>query len=150
MADSGSKTKVGLAARGKPAKSAVLEGLQRGQRLLAKGRRAEAEPDAVDPATVPALPAFDRILHERLRLGIVTALAANDSLTFADLKRVLQTTDGNLSVHARKLEDAGYVACEKSFHARVPRSEYRLTAGGRAALEQYLGEMERFVRAARR
>ncbi len=132
----------------KSAKSAVLAGLQRGQRLLTKGRRTSVEP-APGAATAVELPSFDRIIHERLRLGMVTALAANDSLTFADLKRVLQTTDGNLSVHARKLEDAGYVVCEKSFHARVPRTEYRLTATGRAALREYLAEMERFVRAAR-
>jgi DNA-binding HxlR family transcriptional regulator len=127
--------------------STVIEGLARGQRLLGRGRRAGESAPANAPMELPTL---DRIIHERLRLGIVTALAANESLTFADLKRVLQTTDGNLSVHARKLEDAGYIACQKSFHARVPRSDYRLTAVGRRALEQYLNEMERFVRAARR
>lgn len=139
-------------AKGKSARSgggAVIEGLARGQRLLGKGQRRAEEAPAIAPAPVE-LPTLDRIIHERLRLGIVTALAANESLTFADLKRVLQTTDGNLSVHARKLEDAGYVVCEKSFQARVPRSDYRLTAAGRKALEQYLSEMERFVRAARR
>src|SRR5438270_7027790 len=85
---------------------------------------------------------LDRLIHERLRLGIVSALAVNDRLTFNDLKRLLATTDGNLSVHARKLEDAGYVACDKSFDGRMPRTEYRLTAAGRRALEKYVAHME--------
>ena len=93
--------------------------------------------------------ALDRLIHERLRLGIVSALAVNDSLTFNELKRLMQTTDGNLSVHARKLEDAGYVTCRKSFEGRVPRSEYRLTASGRLALERYLDHMEALIRATR-
>jgi len=92
---------------------------------------------------------LDRLIHERLRLGIVSALAVNDRLTFNDLKRLLQTTDGNLSVHARKLEDAQYIACEKMFEARVPRTEYRLTAAGRRALEKYLSHMEAIIRAVR-
>src|SRR5207249_955243 len=86
--------------------------------------------------------ALDRLIHERLRLGIVSALAVNERLTFNDLKRLLQTTDGNLSVHARKLEEAEYIACDKSFEGRVPRTEFRLTAAGRRALEKYLGHME--------
>ena len=93
--------------------------------------------------------ALDRIIHERLRLGIVSALAANDRLTFNDLKRLLQTTDGNLSVHARKLEDAQYIACDKSFDGRVPRTEYRLTAAGRRALEKYVAHMESIIKAVR-
>ena len=93
--------------------------------------------------------ALDRIIHERLRLGIVSALAANDRLTFNDLKRLLQTTDGNLSVHARKLEDAQYISCDKSFDGRVPRTEYRLTAAGRRALEKYVGHMESIIKAVR-
>ncbi|MDB4914182.1 MAG: transcriptional regulator [Gemmatimonadetes bacterium] len=93
--------------------------------------------------------ALDRLIHERLRLGIVSALAVNESLTFNELKRLMQTTDGNLSVHARKLEDAGYVTCKKSFEGRVPRSEYRLTAAGRRALERYLDHMEALIRATR-
>jgi DNA-binding MarR family transcriptional regulator len=84
-----------------------------------------------------------------MRLGIVSALAVNESLTFNDLKRLMNTTDGNLSVHARKLEDAGYVACTKSFEGRVPRTEYRLTAPGRRALERYLDHMEALIRATR-
>jgi DNA-binding MarR family transcriptional regulator len=84
-----------------------------------------------------------------MRLGIVSALAVNDSLTFNDLKRLMQTTDGNLSVHARKLEDAAYVSCTKSFEGRVPRTEYRLTAAGRRALERYLDHMEALIRATR-
>lgn len=93
--------------------------------------------------------ALDRLIHERLRLGIVSALAVNESLTFNELKRLLQTTDGNLSVHARKLEDAAYVTCKKSFEGRVPRTEYRLTATGRGALERYLDHMEALIRATR-
>jgi DNA-binding MarR family transcriptional regulator len=90
---------------------------------------------------------LDRLIHERLRLGIVSALAINERLTFNDLKRLLQTTDGNLSVHARKLEDAEYVSCEKSFEGRLPRTEYRLTAAGRRAFEKYLAHMEAIIRA---
>ena len=91
------------------------------------------------------LPELDRLIHERIRLGIVSALAINESLSFNDLKRVLRTTDGNLSVHARKLEEAGYLRCSKFFEGRVPRTEYRLTAIGRKALEEYLQEMEQFI-----
>jgi len=96
-----------------------------------------------------AAPQLDRLIHERIRLGIVSALAVNDSLSFHDLKALLEATDGNLSVHARKLEDAGYIACAKSFAGRVPKTEYRLTALGRQALEQYLDHMESLIRAAR-
>jgi DNA-binding HxlR family transcriptional regulator len=92
---------------------------------------------------------LDRVIHERLRLGIISALAVNARLTFNDLKRLLQTTDGNLSVHARKLEDAQYIACDKMFEGRVPRTEYRLTAAGRRALEKYLAHMEAIIRAVR-
>ena len=89
---------------------------------------------------------LDRLIHERLRLGVVSALAVNPSLTFNELKALLKTTDGNLSVHARKLEDAGYVQCTKSFEGRTPRTEYRLTAAGRRALEDYLEHMEGLIR----
>jgi DNA-binding MarR family transcriptional regulator len=84
-----------------------------------------------------------------MRLGLVSALAVNDSLTFSDLKRLLATTDGNLSVHARKLEDAGYIACAKSFDKRMPRTDYRLTPSGRRALERYLAHMEALIQATR-
>jgi len=92
---------------------------------------------------------LDRLIHERVRLGIVSALAVSETLTFNDLKALLKTSDGNLSVHARKLEEAEYVACTKSFAGRVPRTEYRLTAAGRRALERYLDHMEALIRAAR-
>jgi DNA-binding HxlR family transcriptional regulator len=92
---------------------------------------------------------LDRLVHERLRLGIISALAVNERLTFNDLKRLLQTTDGNLSVHARKLEHAQYIACDKSFEGRIPRTEYRLTAAGRRALEKYLVHMESIIKAVR-
>jgi DNA-binding transcriptional ArsR family regulator len=92
---------------------------------------------------------LDRLIHERMRLAIVSALAVNDSLTFNELKRLLETTDGNLSVHARKLEEAGYVHCTKSFEGRVPRTEYRLSATGRRALERYLEHMEALIRSTR-
>lgn len=93
--------------------------------------------------------ALDRLIHERMRLGIVSALAVNESLTFNDLKTLMKTTDGNLSVHARKLEEAEYISCTKSFEGRVPRTEYRLTAAGRRALERYLDHMEALIRATR-
>jgi len=93
--------------------------------------------------------ALDRLIHERLRLGIVSALAANERLSFNDLKQLLHTTDGNLSVHARKLEEAEYIACDKTFEGRVPRTEYRLTAAGRRALEKYVAHMESIITASR-
>lgn len=92
---------------------------------------------------------LDRLIHERVRLGIVSALAANETLSFRDLKDLLRTTDGNLSLHARKLEDAGYVVCRKTFDGRMPRTDYRLSASGRRALERYLDHMEALIRAAR-
>jgi len=95
------------------------------------------------------LASLDRIIHERVRLGIVSALAVNDSLTFNELKELLSATDGNLSVHARKLEAAGYVACKKSFDGRVPRTEYRITAAGRRALEKHLAHLTAVIRWAR-
>jgi DNA-binding HxlR family transcriptional regulator len=94
-------------------------------------------------------PDLDRLIHERIRLGIVSALAVNRSLTFNELKALLKTTDGNLSVHARKLEEADYIVCTKSFDGRLPKTEYRLTASGRRALERYLNHMEALIRATR-
>src|ERR1700693_3782412 len=101
-------------------------------------------------AAAPAIPDFDRLIHERIRLGIISALAANSSLTFNDLKKLLKTTDGNLSVHARKLEEAKYIACVKSFEGRMPKTEYTLTAAGRKALEKYLDHMEALIQAMKR
>ena len=92
---------------------------------------------------------FERLIHERSRLGIISALAVNDSLTFNDLKNLMKATDGNLSVHARKLEDAGYIACTKSFDGRTPKTEYQLTEAGREALEQYLNHMEALIKTMR-
>ena len=94
---------------------------------------------------VGGAPKLDRLIHERLRLGILSALAVNESLTFNERKKLVETTDGNLSVHARKLEDAQYVACSKSFQNRLPKTEYRLTAVGRRALERYLDHMEALI-----
>lgn len=110
------------------------------------GGQSAARPEPVAKGRVPDL---DRLIHERMRLGIVSALAANDSLSFSDLKKLLDTTDGNLSIHARKLEDAGYIECEKHFEGRVPRTQYRLTPQGRAALDKYLNHMEALIRAMR-
>src|SRR5690348_1218891 len=93
--------------------------------------------------------ALDRLIHERIRLGILSALAATDALSFNDLKKLLETTDGNLSVHARKLEEANYIACTKSFEGRVPKTEYSITPAGRRAFERYLDHMEALIRAAR-
>jgi DNA-binding PadR family transcriptional regulator len=92
---------------------------------------------------------FDRLIHERVRLGIVSALAANESLSFNDLKKLLQTTDGNLSVHARKLEEAKYIMCEKYFEGRLPKTVYRLSGAGRQALERYLDQMETLIHSTR-
>ena len=105
--------------------------------------------EAVPGAAAAASLDLDRLIHERVRLAIVSALAVNDVLAFADLKQLLGTTDGNLSVHARKLEDAGYLTCQKSFEGRVPRTEYRLAAAGRRALERYLAHMEALIRTTR-
>ncbi|HEX9982697.1 MAG TPA: transcriptional regulator [Thermoanaerobaculia bacterium] len=97
----------------------------------------------------PAFPDFDRLIHEKMRLGIVSALAVNESLTFNELKAILKTTDGNVSVHSRRLEEAGYLTCTKSFVGRVPKTEYALTPAGRRALEKYLGHMEALIKATR-
>jgi DNA-binding HxlR family transcriptional regulator len=116
-----------------------------------EGLREQPQPTRRNkPTDGPAAAAeLDRLIHERVRLAIVSALAVNESLTFNDLKQLLNTTDGNLSVHARKLEEAQYVVCTKSFEGRVPKTEYKLTAAGRRALERYLGHMESVIRAAR-
>jgi DNA-binding HxlR family transcriptional regulator len=108
----------------------------------------KASPTRASRARTPA-PELDKLIHERMRLGIVSALAAGGALSFNDLKAVLGTSDGNLSVHARKLEDAGYIACRKFFDDRTPRTEYELTPAGRAALEAYLADMEAIIEAAR-
>jgi DNA-binding MarR family transcriptional regulator len=113
---------------------------------------AAAHPEIARPSLVAGTGTLglDRVIHERLRLGIVSALAVNEFLTFKELKSILATTDGNLSVHARKLEEAGYVNCEKKFEGRMPRSEYSLTETGRAALEKYLTHMEALIQGMRR
>ena len=104
----------------------------------------------VDGGVLPVGPLeLDRLIHERMRLAMVSSLAVNETLSFNELKRLLETTDGNLSVHARKLEEAGYVTCTKSFEGRVPRTEYRLTVTGRQALERYLSHMEALIRRTR-
>jgi DNA-binding transcriptional ArsR family regulator len=113
-------------------------------------RTPSASGGAVRPTASEALPAdLDRLIHERIRLGIVSALAVNRSLTFNELKALLKTTDGNLSVHARKLEEADYIVCTKSFDGRLPKTAYRLAAPGRRALERYLNHMEALIRATR-
>lgn len=113
----------------------------------AKQTRRQAAPREMRSARATAtVPSLDRLIHERLRLSIVSALAANESLAFNDLKSLVDSTDGNLSVHARKLEDAGYITCTKSFEGRVPRTEYKLTTAGRRALENYLNHMETLIR----
>ena len=120
---------------------------------MAGKNHAVAAPRPVRPAgaqreaATPAIPDFDRLIHERIRLGIISALAANASLTFNDLKKSLKTTDGTLSVHARKLEEAKYIACSKSFEGRMPRTEYALAPAGRKAFEKYLDHMEALIQA---
>jgi len=119
---------------------------------VARHGKAEAHPKPQAARVRPAqsrAAALDRLIHEPVRLGIVSALAVNDTLTFNELKELLKTTDGNLSVHARKLEEGQYIACEKYFQGRVPKTEYRLTAAGRRALETYLDHMEALIRATR-
>jgi len=112
-----------------------------------------AKEEVPSPVRTPAAQTvsanLDRLIHERIRLGIVSALAVNRSQTFNELKALLKTTDGNLSVHARKLEEADYIVCTKSFDGRLPKTEYRLTAAGRRALERYLDHMEALIRATR-
>ncbi|HEY8309784.1 MAG TPA: transcriptional regulator [Gemmatimonadaceae bacterium] len=117
---------------------------------LTAGRISPAPLAPIDGKAVDAIPAaLDRLIHERLRLGIVSALAVNDVLSFNELKTLMHTTDGNLSVHARKLEDARYITCTKTFEGRVPHTQYSLTATGRSALARYLDHMEALIRATR-
>ncbi len=128
------------------AKSAMARHMEPGAAKTRSSRNAKlGEQQAVENA----VPNLDRVIHERMRLGIVSALAVNESLTFNDLKKLLQTTDGNLSVHARRLEEARYVECTKSFEGRMPRTEYRLTAAGKKAFERYLDHMEALIQAMR-
>jgi DNA-binding MarR family transcriptional regulator len=115
------------------------------QNTVAKDREKPPAPAEVGGGA----PKLDRLIHERLRLGILSALAVNESVTFNDLKKLLQTTDGNLSVHARKLESAEYIQCTKTFENRLPKTEYRLTKTGRKALERYLDHMEAIIEATR-
>ena len=129
-----------LPSRRKPAKSGAASPRKLASIAHVRRRRRSRAPE---------LPELDRLIHERIRLGIVSALATNDSLSFNDLKRVLKTTDGNLSVHARKLEEAQYISCVKFFEGRVPRTEYRLTPAGRRALAEYLDQMEEWIRVTR-
>lgn len=114
-----------------------------------KSRTADDSLRAVRGNADAVAPDLDRLIHERMRLGIVSALAVNDSLTFNQLKALLRTTDGNLSVHARRLEEADYIACTKSFDGRLPKTEFRLTTAGRRALERYLNHMEALIQATR-
>ena len=118
-----------------------------------KGKRAKPAPKAklkrVRGLSVGSSVELDKLIHERVRLAIVSALAVHDKLTFNELKEMLGATDGNLSVHARKLEDAGYVSCSKSFAGRTPKTEFKLTAAGRRSLERYLAHMEALIRTVR-
>jgi DNA-binding HxlR family transcriptional regulator len=127
-------------------------GAARNPRRRGEGAAAGAGEGALRPgaaAVRPGATELDRLIHERIRLGIVSALAVNESLSFNELKALMKTTDGNLSVHARRLEEAQYVVCRKSFHGRVPRTEYRLTPAGHRALERYLEHMEALIKATR-
>jgi DNA-binding MarR family transcriptional regulator len=126
----------------KQSSSAAARRAERAARATPSGLRAYKGDESMAPA-------LDKIIHERIRLGIVSALAVNERLTFNELKQLLHTSDGNVSVHARKLEDAGYLACTKSFDGRVPKTDYKLTAAGRKALERYLSHMEALILATR-
>ena len=128
------------------ARSAMARTIEPG---TAKSRPAKNAKGTEQQTVENALPNLDRIIHERMRLGIVSALAVNESLTFNELKKLLQTTDGNLSVHARRLEEANYVECTKSFEGRIPKTEYRLTAAGKKAFERYLDHMDALIQAMR-
>jgi DNA-binding MarR family transcriptional regulator len=110
----------------------------------------EPRPRPAEPRTGEIATNLDRLLHDRMRLGIISALAAGDEMSFTDLKGALNATDGNLSVHARKLEEAGYVSCNKTFAGRTPRTDYKLTAAGRRAFEKYLDHMDALIKAARK
>ena len=125
--------------------------------MAAKPGKKQGEPGArtstrrsADPVVENRVPDFDRLIHEKTRLGIVSALAVNPSLSFNELKAILETTDGNVSVHARKLEEARYLTCRKTFEGRVPRTQFTLTAAGRRALEGYLSHMEALIKATRK
>jgi DNA-binding HxlR family transcriptional regulator len=120
--------------------------------MVARHSKAETHPKPQSFRSRPAQSRaadLDRLIHEPIRLGIVSVLAINETMTFNELKQLLRTTDGNLSVHARKLEEAQYIACEKYFEGRVPKTEYRLTSAGRKALETYLDHMEALIHATR-
>ena len=122
------------------------------KRALAKNIESDEKPQKphivkAEKAAETVSNELDKIIHERMRLGIISALAANEKLSFSDLKNLLNTTDGNISVHARKLEDAGYLICEKSFQGRKPLTEYKITKSGKAALEKYLNHMEALINA---
>ena len=118
---------------------------------MAKPARKTAEATAAPRRPLEtSFPDFDRVIHEKTRLAMVSALAVNATLSFNELKAILKTTDGNVSVHARKLEEAGYLTCRKSFEGRIPRTEYSLSAAGKRALEKYLGHMEALIKATRR
>ena len=114
---------------------------------LAIKRNGDAQTLRVEKAAGKVSSDLDKVIHERMRLGIISALAANDKLSFSDLKKLLETTDGNISVHARKLEEAGYITCKKSFAGRMPLTEYSITKDGRNALERYLDHMEALIKA---
>jgi DNA-binding HxlR family transcriptional regulator len=133
----------------RPAKNATANANADAGAAVAAKRRAPAAASAARNDTTQSAVDLDRVIHERVRLAIVSALAGAPSLTFNELKALLEITDGNLSVHARKLEEAGFVACDKTFVDRVPRTEYRLTAAGRKALDAYLQHMEALIQRVR-
>lgn len=127
--------------------SALLK--ERGRKSRAGDVRERLSGVRASKSAEEGMPELDRLIHERMRLGIVSALAVKESLTFSELKELMQTSDGNLSVHARKLEDAEYITCTKSFEGRTPKTEYKLTTAGRRALERYLNHMEALIKAMR-
>jgi DNA-binding transcriptional ArsR family regulator len=117
---------------------------------MARKKTGGATPMIVATSETETAANLNRLIHERTRLALVSALAVNDKLTFTELKKLLDTSDGNLSVHARKLEEAGYISCTKTFDGRVPRTEYAITREGKKVLKDYLGHMERIIGAIRR
>jgi DNA-binding MarR family transcriptional regulator len=135
-----------MSERDETSRTGTGQPVARGRGRSVSGRALRELPGGVGEESPLAL---DRLIHERLRLGIVTALAVNEALTFVELKGLLQTTDGNLSVHARRLEEAGYISTTKDFEGRPPRTEYRLTRAGRIALDRYLDQMDALIKATR-
>lgn len=152
MADDWSRERLAREEKNVPENNANSSRFAGKKRSMAKNLAIKKTTNAPEPLRVEKAAGrvsgeLDKVIHERMRLGIISALAANEKISFGDLKKLLETSDGNISVHARKLEDAGYISMKKSFSGRMPLTEYKITAAGRKALEQYLDHMEALIKA---